>query len=419
MMFTVGTSWFSVGSTVTAEITDFVNFRDPSGKSALHEACAHGHAEIARLLLSLGALPAARKANGFTPLLCAAAGGHAECARLLLAHMRVGESAGKLGADSSENAAGGSAGGGRASAWRAADRCGENALHLAARAGVEEVVAMLVDAAEREDKHMDLSGEAPRGEGENKDEGVGCAGASASPTSSSTASVSSLTCPARSPLVNSERQSQLFVNSRTRNGRTPLHSSCLHGHVAVCELLLKHGADPTARDSSGSEPIHEAAAGGHVAVINLLAGGATAPAGHVDAMRALSQHGADLDPSDNSGTTPLYWAASRGHVAAVEWLLEKQEQEHQKGVQEGTAARGGGDDNRCSKDRGRSKRSALHVAVGWGHVGVCSLLLASRRFDPLQPDLNGLTAFDLATQLLDEGKRVQILNMMSSESLGA
>ncbi|CAI5533235.1 unnamed protein product [Closterium sp. Naga37s-1] len=401
-MFTAGTSCFLGGNTATAELTDFVNSRDPSGKTALHEACAHGHAKIARLLLSLGALPAARKANGFTPLLCAAAGGHAECARLLLVHMRAGESAweslkendGKIGSQTA-----GRAGGGRASAWRESDRCGENALHLAARAGAEEVVAMLVDAAEREDKDLGLSGEAPGGEGDNKEEGVGSGGASASPTIDFTASVSSPTRSALSPSVNSERQSHLFVNARTRNGRTPLHSACLHGHVAVCELLLKHGANPKARDSSGSEPIHEAAAGGHVAVIHLLAGGATEPgsakhitqtntktetpinfnaqpsrphelsdsgtalasvdvnsrdasgatpfhraaaAGHVDAMRALSQHRADLDSLDNAGTTPLYWTASRGHVAVVEWLLEKQEQELQKGLQEAAGGRGYG-----------------------------------------------------------------------------
>ncbi|CAI5474357.1 unnamed protein product [Closterium sp. Yama58-4] len=451
-MFTAETSCSSDGNTVTAEVSDFVNSRDSSGKSALHEACAHGHAEIARLLLSLGALPSARKANGFTPLLCAAAGGHAECARLLLAHMRAGESAREIsGAESAGKGAEGSGERGRASAWRAADRCGENALHLAARAGAEEVVDMLLDAAEREDKHVGSSGETPGGEGEKNEEGVRGSGTSASPTSISapdsplasysypTASLMAVSCHTRSaicPLVNGERQSHFFVNARTRNGRTPLHSACLHGHVAVCELLLKHGANPTARDSSGSEPIHEAAAGGHVAVIHLLAAGSTAPglaslgtqtstnthaetdsnaqlsrpdeicdfdtelppadfkirdasaamslvdvntrdasgatpfhcaaaAGHVDAMRALSQHGADLDPVDNAGTTPLYWAASRGHVAAVEWLLEQQEQEHLKVLQEGTAGGGRGDDSRCSKDRGSSKRSALHVAVGY------------------------------------------------------
>ncbi|CAI5479740.1 unnamed protein product [Closterium sp. Yama58-4] len=491
IIFTAGTLGFPVGNTVTPELTEFVNSRDPSGKTALHEACAHGHAQIARLLLSLGALPAARKANGFTPLLCAAAGGHAECARLLLAHMRAGEKGGKIGAETAGNGAGGSAGGGSASAWRAADRCGENALHLAARAGAEEVVGVLLDAAEREDKHVGLPGETPGGEGANGEEGVRRTGTSASPTSisapdsppasESTAPVYSHTRSAVSPFVNSESHSHLFVNARTRNGRTPLHSACLHGHVAVCELLLKHGANPRARDSSGSEPIHEAAAGGHVAIIHLLAGGTTtsglakylpqrtqtntkaesltvvtaqafipdelddsgsmralvdassrktsggtsvdvnsrdasgatafhraAAAGHVDAMRALSLHGAPLDPLDNAGTTPLYWAASRGHVAAVEWLLEQQEQD-QKGMEEGAAASNRGDDCRCSKDRTNSKRSALHVAVGWGHVGVCSLLLASGRFEPLQKDSNGLTALDIANQLMDERKRVEII----------
>ncbi|CAI7923613.1 unnamed protein product, partial [Closterium sp. NIES-54] len=479
-MSTEGTSWFPAGSTITAEITDFVNSRDPSGKSALHEACAHGHAEIARLLLSLGALSAARKANGFTPLLCAAAGGHAECARLLLAHIRAGGGAEEIGAESAEKAVEGSAGGRRASAWRAADRCGENALHLAARAGAEEVVAMLVDAAEGEDQDIG-------GEGNDREGDVVSAGASASPATISSlvsspmtvsASVSSPKCSADSPLVDIERQSHLFVNARTRNGRTPLHSACLHGHVAVCELLLRHGANPKARDSSGSEPLHEAAARGHVAVIHLLAGGTTAPgqanpstqtstntntqtlsnaqlsrpiglgdfgsklppaysnswdasaamalvdvntrdasgatpfhraaaAGHVDAMHALSLHGADVDLLDNSGTTPLYWAASRGHVAAVEWLLDKQEQEHQKGGQEGTATRGG-EDNTRSKDRGRNKRSALHVAVG------PSAAMAAR----LQVDIQNVDARQEKTALTNADAALAVRTKAAPSSAG-
>ncbi|GJP34489.1 hypothetical protein CLOM_g18931 [Closterium sp. NIES-68] len=436
-LLAAGASCVLASNRVTAEQSEFVNSRDPSGKSALHEACAHGHAEISRLLLSLGALPAARKANGFTPLLCAAAGGHAECAQLLLAHIQAGERRGPSGGEGT----GGSWGSGRMSGWRAADRCGENALHLAARAGAEEVVAMLVDAGEREereagDQEQRIIDTEPRQqqmdlrqvEGGSLMEGAEQSGERLEDREMQEGR-GGIVSPTR-PATRGMDVECRFVNARTRNGRTPLHSSCLHGHVAVCDFLLKHGANRTARDSSGSEPIHEAAAGGHVAVIDLLTGvvdqahrvdvksrdasGATpmhraAAAGHVDAMRALSQHGAELETVDNAGTTPLYWAASRGHVAAVEWLLEQQEQEDQKQVQKGRAGGGGGggrygkersssseersssseersssseERSSSSKERssreggGRSRRSALHVAAGWGHVGVCSVLLA-------------------------------------------
>uniref|UniRef100_A0A7M4FP71 Ankyrin repeat and SOCS box containing 10 n=1 Tax=Crocodylus porosus TaxID=8502 RepID=A0A7M4FP71_CROPO len=56
----------------------------PSGKTALHEACAAAHAGCARLLLSFGADPQAVSEDGFQPLHLCKSPGSLECARLLL-----------------------------------------------------------------------------------------------------------------------------------------------------------------------------------------------------------------------------------------------------------------------------------------------------------------------------------------------
>lgn len=46
------------------------------------------------------------------------------------------------------------------------------------------------------------------------------------------------------------------VSARAGSGATPLHASCLEGHVDCCELLLDAGADCNATDAAGSTPLH-------------------------------------------------------------------------------------------------------------------------------------------------------------------
>ena len=48
----------------------------------------------------------------------------------------------------------------------------------------------------------------------------------------------------RSPLlVATLLQQGVDVNIRARDGHTPLHSACWHGHVEVANILLVNGAD--------------------------------------------------------------------------------------------------------------------------------------------------------------------------------
>jgi ankyrin repeat protein len=55
------------------------------------------------------------------------------------------------------------------------------------------------------------------------------------------------------------------VNARANNGQTPLHKAANGGdrkdntpgpgHLAAATALLKHGADPRAKDDSGQSPL--------------------------------------------------------------------------------------------------------------------------------------------------------------------
>lgn len=50
----------------------------------------------------------------------------------------------------------------------------------------------------------------------------------------------------------------------------PLHNACSFGHAEVVQLLLKHGADPNARDNWHFTPIMEAAIKGKIEVCIVL-----------------------------------------------------------------------------------------------------------------------------------------------------
>jgi ankyrin repeat protein len=60
------------------------------------------------------------------------------------------------------------------------------------------------------------------------------------------------------------------------NNFTPLHAAAMHGHAAVCEVLIGVGADVNVQTNpQGYAPLHSAAFAGHVeAVVVLLAHGA-------------------------------------------------------------------------------------------------------------------------------------------------
>ena len=86
--------------------------------------------------------------------------------------------------------------------------------------------------------------------------------------------------------------------------RPPLALAVKGGHLAVCERLLKAGADPNATCTPGGQTsLHHAAAEGHLEVARLLIGA-----------------GATVDVADAKGATPLDRAAAAGHDGVVELL---------------------------------------------------------------------------------------------------
>jgi ankyrin repeat protein len=97
------------------------------------------------------------------------------------------------------------------------------------------------------------------------------------------------------------------VDSRARDGATPLINAALGNHLAISELLLDKGADVMARNSGGFTPLHAAAFSGSLPIAKLLL-----------------ERGAVLeDAANKSGVTPMMVAVEENHVELAEFLITK------------------------------------------------------------------------------------------------
>ena len=92
------------------------------------------------------------------------------------------------------------------------------------------------------------------------------------------------------------------VEVRNAADESPLMFAALKGELALCQTLIKKGADV---NKPGWAPLHYAATNGHLEVMNLL----------------LEEY-AYIDAASPNGTTPLMMAAQYGTESAVKLLLE-------------------------------------------------------------------------------------------------
>jgi len=94
------------------------------------------------------------------------------------------------------------------------------------------------------------------------------------------------------------------TNAEVRNAadESALMLAALTGELALCQLLIKKGADV---NKPGWAPLHYAATKGHLDVMNLLL-----------------EENAYIDAASPNGTTPLMMAAHYGTESAVKLLLE-------------------------------------------------------------------------------------------------
>jgi ankyrin repeat protein len=97
------------------------------------------------------------------------------------------------------------------------------------------------------------------------------------------------------------------VDSRARDGATPLIAAALSNQPAIAEVLLAKGADVMARNSGGFTALHAAAYSGSLAIAKLLL-----------------EKGAVLeDAANKAGVTPMMVAGEENHLAVAEFLIAK------------------------------------------------------------------------------------------------
>ena len=88
------------------------------------------------------------------------------------------------------------------------------------------------------------------------------------------------------------------------NNFTPLHAAAMHGHAAVCEILLLAGAEVNVQTSpQGYAPLHSAAF-----------------AGHMDAIKILLAHAANPELLNYRGERPADTARRQGQGEAEQLL---------------------------------------------------------------------------------------------------
>jgi ankyrin repeat protein len=122
---------------------------------------------------------------------------------------------------------------------------------------------------------------------------------------------------------------------------TPLYVAAQQGELAICQLLVEHGADINPRDECGMSPLQTASVRKnslkHLDVVTFLldngapidyrSEGLTALIlashfGCAEVVRILIQRGADVACRDDGQSTPLHKASKQGHPDIVQDLLE-------------------------------------------------------------------------------------------------
>jgi len=129
------------------------------------------------------------------------------------------------------------------------------------------------------------------------------------------------------------------TDSTDRDGRTPLHLAVLHDKESIVRILVDRGADVNAKDVNGRTPIFDASYIGNEDIARFLLDRGANPNdkdmygktplhiaseddGGQSVIRLLVARGADINASDKTGQTPLHWASYSDNLPVVRLLVD-------------------------------------------------------------------------------------------------
>eukprot|EP00039_Didymoeca_costata_P020750 m.342307 g.342307 ORF g.342307 m.342307 type:complete len:1322 (+) comp21234_c0_seq1:202-4167(+) len=98
------------------------------------------------------------------------------------------------------------------------------------------------------------------------------------------------------------------VNHRCKDGSTALHEAAYNSTVEILNLLLRHDANPRARDQDGREPLHWSTDN---------------PSGPQCMVTLIQRFKIPVDLADDADMTTLMWAACHNQASMVESLLAR------------------------------------------------------------------------------------------------
>lgn len=325
--------------------------------------------------------------------------------------------------------------------------CGQTALHVAALAGSEKVLTLLLD------KSVGARDAEQEAEDESKEKPLHFAAQSSQPGAARATQMlirqrANVDCTTavgeRTPLHVAARfgckdtvkellDSGARLDLQNRQGDVPLHEAARGGAAEVVEELLKK-ANPGllgAANSEGRTPLHVAAACGHESAIQRLLPAHASPGvkdnsdntalhlaarmGHEKATDVLARQDPRLIAAANvHGQTPLHLAASEGGTMAVALLLYLRANLESPDAANDTAlhlaARGGhaeviaeaGRTRQLMQTQNKDGRTPVHEAAAGGHTTALQRLL-ERGFIVNQPDSKGQCPIHLAVENLEDG----------------
>eukprot|EP01035_Chromulina_nebulosa_P022488 gene22488-29119_t len=284
-----------------------ITLQDHEESTSLHFAAKAGHTKTCSLLISRGAEVQDTDQNGSTALLLAAKHGHNETCALLLTN----------GAD-----------------IHTTDKNGSTALLLAAKESHMETCSLLFS----------------KGANINTRDNDG---KSVLDYADEQADIDKYRYFLSKGASQSTADKAILVPLVVHDGFTPLHRAARIGHTEFCSLLLKSGADLTAKTKDMKIALHYASEGGHF-----------------ETCFYLLVKGADLEAKSKDGKVPADYASGETKRLLKTWKRALMV------VYNSTAGLGG--------------KTALHLAAFNGYTATVSLLL-KKGADPNAKDSDGMT----------------------------